>query len=539
MGRFLTFILTLSPFCFIIIVTVLTGVLFGDFVKNGLKNRSNDAVERLCEFIPENIEVFRNGQSVNIEFEYVRCGDCAKVMPGDKIPFDAVVQSGETTVDESSLTGESTPVTKEAGSKVFAGSINKYGEIIIKSTCSGNECLISRLIRIAKNELEIEEDRKGITERIISFYLPFVILFACIVAMGAKIIGFTLYDAVASGAVVFGLTCPVALAFVEPLLTLVFVSKAYKNNILIQNPNVVSILNEVNSFVFDKNGTLINGEYEISDIIVFEGFSKEKIIEYAASVEAVSNHPISDAIFNYAYDKGIQGKKLEILETADNGYIRAKIDEDEICFGNYSEFKEIEIDNKIYEKLKNVNKIVTVITVNSVVAAIIAANANYKTGAKQVVSYLKDKNIKTHILSEYDKTSVSLPDEKTEKIKSLKKSGDCVVMIGDGINDTVALILADVGITVGNATPAALEASDIIIASDDISDILKVIDFSMLYKKIAKQNIILSVVFNLILLVISLFMEFYSMLELSGPVLLTAFLSVILVLLNTFRIKNE
>lgn len=528
-----------NDFCFIIIVTVLTGVLFGDFVKNGLKNRSNDAVERLCEFIPENIEVFRDGQSVSIEFEYVRSGDCAKVMPGDKIPFDAVVQSGETMVDESPLTGKITPVKKELGSKVFAGSINKYGEIIIKSTCSGDECLISRLIRIAKNELEFEEERNGLTERIISFYLPFVVFFALIVALGTKIIGFTVYDAIASGSVVFGLTCPVALAFVEPLLTLVFVSKAYKSNILIQNPNVVSTLNEVNAFVFDKNGTLIDGEYELSDIIVFKGFSEEKIIEYAASIESVSNHPICDAIFNYAYDKGIQAKKLEILETADSSYIKAKIDGEEICFGNYLEFKEIKIDGKIYEKLKNENKIVTVITVNSVAAAVIAAKAGYKPGAEKVMSYLKNTNIKTHMLSENDKSSLSLPDEKTEKIKSLKKSGDCVAMIGDGINDTVALILADVGVSVGNATPAALEASDIILASDDISDILKVMEFSKLYKKMAKQNIILSIVFNFILLVISLFMEFYGMIELSGPVLLTAFISVVLVLLNTFSIKNK
>ena len=532
-----------NDFCFIITVTVLTGMLFGDFVKSGLKSRSNDAVERLCEFVPERIEIFRNGQTVNVEFEYVRRGDYAKVLPGEKIPFDAVVEKGETTVDESPLTGESTPVAKAAGSKVFAGSINKYGEITVKSVCNGEDCLICRLIRMAKNELDLEEERNGITERAIGFYLPFVVIFALVIGFGAKVMGFAVSDAVAVGTVVFGLACPVALAFVEPVLTLMIVNKAYKSKILIQNPNVVSILNDVTVFAFDKSGILTDGEYEISDVIVFEGFSEQKITEYAISIESASNHPISDAIFDYAYKKGIQAKKLENIEILGNGSIKAIVDGSEVCFGDYPLFEIPTAYEAVYDRLKNDDKLITVITVNSKIAAIIAAKESYKPEVEKIISKLENDGIKAHILSEYtrkaDALEDSFPDAKADKIRDLKSEGNCVAMIGDGINDTVALISADVGISVGSATPAALEASDIIIASDDISDIVKVINYSKLHKKTAKQNIALSIAFNLILLLSSLFMEFYRMAELSKPVLLTAFVSVLLVFINTWRVKNK
>lgn len=544
-----------NDFCFIITTIVLSGMMFGDFVKNGLKNRSHDAVDRLCEFIPKNVEILRDGQIVKTKFESICRGDCAKIFPGDKIPFDAVVVEGETTVDESALTGESAPVKKEKGNNVYAGSINKYGEITIESVGNAENCLIYKLICMAKKELENEFERTGITEKALGIYLPLAVLFSVIIAISCFFKGAGIAVAVAAGAMCFSLSCPVAIAFAEPILSLMMVSKAYKNNILIQNPNTVAVLSDIDVFAFDKSGTLTRGEHIVTDVYTLEGYSENEILEYAVSIESVTEHPISDAIFEYAYSRGISEKRVDNLKDICSSGVKAVIDGKDICFGDYSFFeKEVfEKYESVYQKLNSENKTVAFITVDSIPAAIIAAEDSYKPGVSKLITTLnksgievqmlvdeqKESNTSESIYTEESNFSESFADVKALKIKSIKAEGKSVAMVGDGINDTVALIAADVGISVGGATAAALEAADIVLFTDDVSDIIKVLKLGKLYHKTAMQNIILSLIFNFLLLIAGGLSDLFGFVHLSEPVIATAVVSVLSVFVNTWRVRNK
>ena len=325
-------------------------------------------------------------------------------------------------------------------------------------------------------------------------------------------------------------------------------------NIIIQNPNVVSVLNSTDVFAFDKSGTLTVGEHIITDVYTFGGHTEKQVLEYAVSIESVTDHPLSDAIFEYAFSQGISEKKVDDLKTLGGEGVRAVIDGKEVLLGDYTIFDMPTECEAVYKKLLDEEKTVAFMVIDSVPAALIAAADSYKEGALELLAALKKSGIKTHLLAddvlegtdtlaceiyEDGDVSESFPDVKALRIKSIKSAGNSVAMVGDGINDTVALIIADVAISVGTATAAALEASDIIIKSDNLSDIMKVINLSKLYTSISQQNIVLSTVFNLLLIPFVLLTGVRGMLHLSESVLIVAVLSVFAVIINTLRVKNK
>jgi len=530
-----------SDFYFVVAVINMCGMLFGDYVRNRLKNRSEYTLEKLRDFLPDEIRVMRDGYEKIIEFKDILPDDIARVLPGEKIPFDGIVVDGVTTVDESALTGKNIPVSKSADSNVYAGSINKYGEIVIKSLHTAEDNLVSKLIKSSQKELAKGSCRKNITERTTEKYFVFVLLLSLIIGIVFKTLHFSTIDSLLFAVMSFILACPMTFAFAEPLLLACVISKSNKENIVFKNPEVVAYLNDSNIFAFDKEGTLKTGEYAVTDFHVLGDFLEKDVLKYAASVELVTDHPICDAVFDYAFLRGISPEKPEGVTMFDDGTIRAIVSGKEVLLGERVIFDGEGIDKylNIYEKLKKEGKMVAFISVDSKPAAIIAAKDSYKEGAVEFMKFLADKGIEVHCLTDANKNAENFPDVRAKTIKSLKSKGKTVVMIGDGVNDTLAFLYSDIAIAAGSANDTALEAADVVIASDDFSDIVKAINIGNSYKKIAWMNIAFTITVSLALLS-GAFVSLLSGLNYLGlEVLLAAAICVLTVLINTRRIVRD
>lgn len=529
-----------SDFYFVVTVINLCGMLFGNYVKSKLGKRSGDAVAKLRDFIPKKVEIVREGIVETVDFKSIQPNDIAKIMPGEKIPFDGLVVEGITKVDESALTGKNIPVNKTVGNTVYAGSINKYGEIVIKCLYNPEENLVSRIIKSAQKEFEGSFKRKNITERTTEKYFAFVFVISLAIGILFKVLHFAPIDALMFSVMTFILACPMSFAFTEPLLLACVISKAGKDDIVFKNPEVVAFLNDSDIFAFDKEGTLTNGEHTITDFCILGDFSEKEILEYAASIESVTDHPICDAIFDYAFLQGVSPVKPESVVMLDDGVIKAVVSGKEVALGESLIFDDV-VDKYInlYNKLKKEGKTVAFISVDSKPAAIIAAKDSYRVGAVEFMKFLSDNGIEIHCLADADSNAENFPDTRAKIIKSLKSKGKTVVMIGDGVNDTLAFLSSDIAITVGNANDTALEAADVVIESNDFSDIVKAINIGNAYKKIAWQNIAAAITVSFILLG-GAFASVLSGLNFLGlEVILADLICVLTVLINTRRIVRD
>jgi len=537
-------ILINSDFYFVVTVINLWAMMLGAYLKTRLKNRSADALAKLDGFLPEKVRILAEGHEEIVDLKSVRSGSYAKVLPGETIPFDGIVVEGETSVDESALTGKDIPVDKVKDDIVYAGGINKYGEITVKSLYNGRESLVFRLIQSAKRELENGPEQKSITERTSEKYLILITLLSAVIGAVFAWLHFAPVDALLFAVMTFILACPMTFAFAEPLLLASVVSKANKENVLFRNPEVVTFLNDSGVFVFDKEAVLSTGDYTITDFQILGDFHENEVLEYASGIESVTEHLMSDAIFDYIFSKGIPQVIPDEVTKLDNGAVKAVMSGKEIVFGDRLSF-----DDKFFEKYLNMceklekeGKIIAFLSVDSVPAAIIAAKDSYKPGALEFINYLDSKGIEIQsFASNYisDDEKESFPDARVGKIKALKSKGKTVVMIGDGVNDALSFVSADIAISVGNENLARFDTADVVIPSNDFSDIVKALNIGNAYKNIAKQNIVSAIAVNIILL-IGAFASVFSGYSYIGPeVLVAALISIFTVFVNTRRIMKD
>lgn len=474
------------------LATLIDLMLLGHWLEARSVLGASRALEELVKIMPTTAHMVEDGEIMDMPVSELQVGNVVLVRPGEKVPSDGVVVEGESLVNESLLTGESKPVHKQAEDRVIGGAINGDGALTIRVEKTGEETYLSQVVRLVRQAQESKSRTQDLANRAAA------LLFYVAVAVGA--VTFAVWTLL--GNVQFALTrtvtvlviaCPHALGLAIPLVVALSTAITAKKGILIRDRKAFEDAKDVNAVVFDKTGTLTMGQFGVSNVISF--VSEDELLSLSAAVEQNSEHTIAKAIAKYAEAKGITIPKAQSFQAISGKGAKAKVRGKEVYVGSLSLLKELNLqttDVRVLE-LQKTAKTVVFTVVEGKIAGVFALSDRVREESRKAVLDLKARGIKVYMLTG-DSEEVAgdvaeelgiddffaevLPDQKAEKIKSLKKQGYKVAMVGDGINDAPALVTADVGIAIGAGTDVAIESADIILVKNNPQDVPKVIDFS-------------------------------------------------------------
>lgn len=515
--------------CIAMIAAIMIGDLFaagevafimaiGAILEDKTTERAKKGLKNLISLTPVQARRIVNGNEEMVRIEEVKADDILRVLPGETIPVDAVIVSGNTSVDQSIMTGESLPVDKEINDTVFCGTLNCFGAVDIKATQVGEDSSLQKLIRMVQDA----EDKKAPIARIADVCASWLVPVALLIAVFAYIFTGNIIRAV-TVLVVF---CPCALVLATPTAIMAAIGQATKHGVIIKSGEVLENMGKADTITFDKTGTLTLGKLEVSDIAVFsDELSEQSFLSLAASAETRSEHPLGKAIVEYAKEQNTEFKNISDFSMESGKGIYALIDNCYLYCGNEKYLHEngVNISEKMIqtvEVFRNEGKASVLVAMNNICIGIIALSDILRPTAGEIVKSLKTMNTDVVLLTgdnektaDYFARQVGiktikadlLPAGKVDSIIQLQKDGKTVCMIGDGVNDAPALKTANVGIAMGGmGSDIAVDASDIILMSDDISRIPYLKRLSNATVKTIKFSIGLSLVINFIAIILSL-----------------------------------
>lgn len=492
--------------------TILTLITLGKFLESYSKGKTTNALKQLASLAPKTAVILRDGRELTVSVEEVNLGDIFVVKPGESIPVDGVIIDGCSAVDESSLTGESIPVDKSIDDKVSSATINKSGYIKCRATAVGQDTTISKIIQMVTDASATKAPIAKIADRVSGVFVPFVIVVSIITFIVWMFVqdsfGYTLSRAIS----VLVISCPCALGLATPVAIMVGNGVGAKNNILFKTAVSLECTGKTQIVVFDKTGTLTQGKPVVTDIIG----NKDILLKYAYSIEKKSEHPIANAITEYAEAENTKVLECSEFTSLTGSGLRGTIDGKEILAGSYKfisskvrvnrEFKEI------VNKLADEGKTPVLFAFADELMGIIAVADRIKDDSYLAVNELKNMGIRVVMLTGDNKRTANaigmqlgvdkiisdvLPDDKANVIKELKLSGR-VAMVGDGINDAPALTQADIGIAVAQGTDIAVDSADVVLMNSKPSDVCAAIKLSRYTLTNIKENLFWAFVYNAI-----------------------------------------
>ncbi len=487
----------------------------GALLEDMTTERAKKGLKKLISLAPEKARLIKDGTESSIAIEKVAIGDTIRVLPGETIPVDGRIVSGETSVDQSVMTGESIPVDKAVGDTVFSGTINLYGYIDFETTKVGRDSSLQKLIRM----VEDADKKQASTQRIADKWASWLVPVALLIAVAAFLITKDIVRAV-TVMVVF---CPCALVLATPTAIMAAIGQATKHGVIIKSGEALENMGRVDTIAFDKTGTLTYGKLEVTDIIPFEEMSKDELLTLAASAESRSEHPLAKAIVEKASKSELALTEIKDFKMTAGKGIRASVNGVTYSLGNEGFVAEYGcIINKeasvTLDKLRSEGKASVIVSDGEKIVGIIALSDVLRPEAADMVSRLKSMGTKAVLLTgdnrkaaEYfaGKVGISevradlLPEQKVENIESLKKEGK-VCMIGDGVNDAPALKIADVGVAMGAmGSDVAVEAADVALMTDDITRLPYLKWLSNTTVKTIKGAITLSMCINFVAVTLS------------------------------------
>jgi Cu+-exporting ATPase len=498
---------------------IVTLILLGRFLEARAKGKTSDAIKKLIGLKPKIAHLLRDGAEVDIPVEDLQVNDVVQVRPGEKIPVDGVVLTGQSTIDESMLTGESMPVAKEIGQKVFAATLNKSGSFTMRATGVGSETMLAHIIRMVEEAQGSKAPIQRLADKVASVFVPVVFIIAFITF---GIWYFLPSEANFSRALinfvsVLVIACPCALGLATPTAIMVGTGLGAQSGILIKGGEALEKIHKLSVIVFDKTGTLTRGEPVVTDIVSAAGVHDKQVLAMAYALEKTSEHPLARAIVKRAQAQNILVAQADKFLTLSGMGAKAKI-EDKLCLiGNRVLMQTENIETKALEKsagkLVQEGKTVVYVAEERQVIGLIALADVPKDTAKQTIRSLQDKGLKVAMITGdnigtaraiasqlgIEKVLAEvLPGSKAEEIRKLQAEGEVVAMVGDGINDAPALAAADVGIAIGAGTDVAIEAADITLIRDDLSVVPQAIDLSLATMRVIKQNLFWAFIYNVI-----------------------------------------
>lgn len=496
---------------------VLTLITLGKFLEARAKENTSEAINKLINLTPKTALVLRNNQEIEIPVDELVLKDIVIVKPGNIVPTDGVIIFGNSSIDESMLTGESLPVSKKVGDKVIGASINKSGFFKFEVTKLGEDTVLSQIIKLIEEASSSKAPISKLADRISAIFVPTVIVISILATVTWLFLGYSFEFALSIGIAILVISCPCALGLATPTAIMVGTGKGAQNGILIKSAESLEIAHTINTVVIDKTGTITEGKTQVTDIFTSEKITQDKLLQLCATIEKNSEHPLADAILKKAQEKEIELLNATDFEALNGLGIKAKVEDRLLYIGNKKllDNKNISLDlfYEKSEKLANEGKTPIFIADENEVLGLIAISDVVKPTSKNAilefekigleVIMLTGDNYKTAnaIAKQININNVIaevLPQDKEKEIQKLQSLGKKVAMIGDGINDAPALVRADVGIAIGAGTDIAIESANIVLVKSDLLDAVKAIQLSNAVIKNIKQNLFWAFFYNII-----------------------------------------
>ncbi|MBR1592595.1 MAG: heavy metal translocating P-type ATPase [Ruminococcus sp.] len=495
---------------------ILTLITVGKMLEAHSKGKTADALKSLMKLAPETAVIERDGKEITIPASQIKKDDIFLVRPGDRIPADGIVISGSSAVNESSLTGESIPSEKSAGSEVSAAAVNLTGFMKCRAVRVGEETNFSKIIKLVEDASATKAPIAKIADKVSGVFVPTVIIIALITTAVWLIADKDTGYALARGISVLVISCPCALGLATPVAIMVGNGMGAKNGILFKTAVSLEETGKAQIIALDKTGTITSGEPSVTDIIPYGKYTEEELIKYASSAEKMSEHPLAEAVVKYANENNISTIETGSFKALSGSGIEACCGDIKISGGSLRYISTLtEIPDDIVRKadeLSEQGKTPLLFTENNNLMGIIAAADTIKPDSKQAVGELRSMGLKVIMLTgDNEKTARAvgnaagvdeiaagvLPHEKENIIRRLKKSGK-VIMAGDGINDAPALTRADIGIAIGTGTDVAIDCADVVLMKNNLCDIPSAIRLSRYVMRNIKQNLFWAFIYNII-----------------------------------------
>ncbi|CAK1252287.1 Cation-transporting P-type ATPase (ZntA) [Fructobacillus cardui] len=538
---------------------VVTFILLGQVFEERMRKNASSAVEKLLDLQAKNAIVIRDGQEVTIPLDQVVTGDLIKVLPGQKIAVDGTIVDGQSTVDESMVTGESMAVEKRAGDAVIGATINTNGSFVFKADKIGEETMLSQIVEMVKKAQTSRAPIQNLTDRVSSIFVPVVL----ILAIATFLIWYVFLGSALSTALVFAISilviaCPCALGLATPTALMVGTGLSAKHGILIKNGEVLEAVNQVKTVIFDKTGTITVGQPVVTDVIGPE----TKIMTLAGQLEKNSEHPLAIAVLDYAEKLGLNNQESAKNFAAIEGQgVTGEVNGQTVFVGNTRLLAERQIDPDLQKKMQELQaeaKTVVLVGEAERVIGLIAIQDAPKASSKKAIADLKARGLKTVMLTGdnqlvaeaiADQVGIDqviaevMPNNKADHVLAFQQEG-AVAFVGDGINDAPALSTASVGIAMGSGTDVAIESGDIILVKNDLQDVATAIELSAKIFNRIKLNLFWAFIYNVLGIPVAtgLFygIGFILSPELAGLAMAFSSLSVVTssLLLNRTRLKT-
>ncbi|MFW3344720.1 heavy metal translocating P-type ATPase [Aliarcobacter butzleri] len=496
---------------------VLTLITLGKFLEARAKENTSEAINKLINLTPKTALVLRNNQEIEIPVDELVLKDIVIVKPGNIVPTDGVIIFGNSSIDESMLTGESLPISKKVGDKVIGASINKSGSFKFEVTKLGEDTVLSQIIKLIEEASSSKAPISKLADRISAIFVPTVIVISILATVTWLFLGYSFEFALSIGIAILVISCPCALGLATPTAIMVGTGKGAQNGILIKSAESLEIAHTINTVVIDKTGTITEGKTQVTDIFTNEKITQDKLLQLCATIEKNSEHPLADAILKKAQEKEIELLNATDFEALNGLGIKAKAEDRVFYIGNKKllDSKNISLDlfYEKSEKLANEGKTPIFIADENEVLGLIAISDVVKPTSKDAILEFEKMGLEVIMLTgDNYKTANAiakqininnviaevLPQDKEKEIQKLQSLGKKVAMIGDGINDAPALVRADVGIAIGAGTDIAIESANIVLVKSDLLDAVKAIQLSNAVIKNIKQNLFWAFFYNII-----------------------------------------
>jgi heavy metal translocating P-type ATPase len=498
---------------------ILTLVLLGQLLEARAHSKTNSAVKELLKLAPNKAIKIVNGEEVEVSIDKIVLGDILKVKPGDKIPVDGSISEGETTIDESMISGEPIPVNKAKGDKVSSGTINGNQTFMMKAEKVGSDTLLSQIIHMVNDASRSRAPIQNLADKVSGYFVPVVVLISLITFAVWALWGpepayvFALVNAIA----VLIIACPCALGLATPMSVMVGVGKGAQNGVLIKNAEALEKMNKVNTLIIDKTGTITEGKPTVEKTGAFNNsFSEKEVLQYITSVNSNSEHPLAEATVKFGKEKNVNILKSEKFSAVTGKGVEATIEGKKVALGNpkMMEYSLAEITTSMQDEAKKFQqqgKTVSYLSIDKIVVGYVVIGDKIKATSAKAISALQKQGIDVIMLTGDNHDTAKavatelnlsdfkagmLPEDKLKEVEKLQNQGKVVAMAGDGINDAPALAKSDVGIAMGTGTDVAIESAMITLVKGDLQGIVKAQKLSKSVMRNIKQNLFFALIYN-------------------------------------------
>ena len=498
---------------------ILTLVLMGQVLEARAHSKTNSAVKELLKLAPNKAIKIVDGKEEVVAIKKIEKGDILKVKPGEKIPVDGHITEGQSSIDESMITGEPIPVDKSEQDKVSSGTINGNQSFLMKAEKVGNETLLSQIIKMVNDASRSKAPIQKLADKVSGYFVPIVV--------GVSILTFGIWAiwgpnpayvyALVNAIAVLIIACPCALGLATPMSIMVGVGKGASQGVLIKNAEALEKLNKIDMLIVDKTGTLTEGKPSVETVVALDNnYTEAEVLQLIASLNTNSEHPLADATVNYANQKDVDVLKVTAFNSVTGKGVEGKLDGKALALGNSKmmEYAKVQLSKDTINKaadFQKEGKTVSYLSLNKTIVGLVVIGDKIKETSAKAITQLQEKGISVIMFTGDNEDTAKavakrlnlstfkagmLPEQKLKELESLQTNGHCVAMAGDGINDAPALAKSDVGIAMGTGTDVAIESAEITLVKGDLHGIVKARNLSEAVMKNIKQNLFFALIYN-------------------------------------------